>query len=219
MVSRVHEGRAPTLFEVLQRPYCEWFAVGRLDQDSEGLMLLCDDSRVAQRLMDPGTVAKTYLVTVEGLPAEDALERLRNGGLALGTRLTRPIGVVRLGKAPRGGTRLEVVLHEGINRQIRRCFHLVGHRVRRLVRVGVGPARLGDLEPGTGRELAFEEVTGLLAAAGVECQCPHPQGRPFQEESPSRTMIGTITSPASGSAHHHSNATLRPRPTRRMADR
>ncbi|MCU0291553.1 MAG: pseudouridine synthase [Thermoanaerobaculaceae bacterium] len=167
VVSRVPEGRAPTLFALLQRPYCEWFAVGRLDQDSEGLVLLCDDSRVAQRLMDPGAVAKTYLVTVEGLPAEDALERLRNGGLALGTRLTRPIGVARLGKAPRGGTRLDVVLHEGINRQIRRCFHLIGHRVRRLVRVGVGPIPLGELEPGTGRELALEEVTLLLAAAGV----------------------------------------------------
>lgn len=184
VVSRVPEGTAPTLFSLLPEPYCGWFAVGRLDRDSEGLVLLCDDSRMAQRLMDPGTVAKTYLVTVEGLPPEAALERLRNGGLALGTRLTRPAGVVRLGKAPRGGTRLEVVLHEGINRQIRRCFHLIGHRVRRLVRVGVGPVTLGDLEPGTGRELALEEVTGLLAAVGVEISAHTRRAAPSRRRTP-----------------------------------
>lgn len=184
MVSRVSGDRFPTLFALLQRPYCQWFAVGRLDQDSEGLMLLCDDARVAQRLMDPGTVAKTYLVTVEGFPAEEALDRLRDGGLLLGTRATRPMGVARLGKAPRGGTRLELVLHEGINRQIRRCFHLIGHRVRRLVRVGVGPIPLGELEPGTGRELAFEEVTGLLAAAGVEVSAHTRRAAPSRTRTP-----------------------------------
>jgi 23S rRNA pseudouridine2605 synthase len=184
VVSRVPENHTPTLFGLLQQPYCEWFAVGRLDQDSEGLVLLCDDSRVAQRLMDPGTVAKTYLVTVKGLPAEEALERLRNGGLALGTRLTRPIDVARLGKAPRGGTSLEVVLHEGINRQIRRCFHLIGHKVRRLVRVAVGPVRLGELEPGTGRELAPAEVTELQVAAGVEVSVHTRRGVPSRRQAP-----------------------------------
>ena len=184
VVSRVRQGAAPALFELLLPPHCNWFAVGRLDQDSEGLILLCDDSRVAQHLMDPGAVAKTYLVTVEGLPTEEALDRLRAGGLPLGTRLTRPLGVERLGKAPRGGTRLEMVLHEGISRQIRRSFNLVGHRVRRLVRVAVGPVRLDDLAPGTGRELAPEEVAALLATAGADLSARSRRVAPSMRQDP-----------------------------------
>lgn len=167
VVSRVREGGAPTLFMLLPDEFRGFFAVGRLDKDSEGLILLCDDSRVAQRLMDPGVLPKTYLVTVRGLPSEAALHRLRVGGLELDGRKTRPAEVRRLGKAPRGGTRLEVVLHEGINRQIRRCFHALGHRVRRLQRVAVGPVMLGKLQPGQLRELSRVEVVQLLAAAGL----------------------------------------------------
>lgn len=173
VVSRVGEGGAPTLFSLLPDPYGRWFAVGRLDKDSEGLILLCNDSRVAQHLMDPGVLGKTYLVTVRGLPSEEALDRLRAGGIELDGRRTLPMEVQRLGKAPRGGTRLVVVLHEGINRQIRRCFHLLGHRVRRLQRLAVGPVHLGDLEPGQFRELGREEVQQLLAAAGTAV----PEGR------------------------------------------
>ncbi|MGV8039669.1 MAG: pseudouridine synthase [Thermoanaerobaculaceae bacterium] len=167
LVSTVSEGGAPIVFAMLPAAVRSWFAVGRLDKDSEGLLLLCDEPRLAQRLMDPGTLAKTYLVTVEGLPDEAALDRLRAGGMRLGERLTRPIEARRLGKAPRGGTRLELVLHEGINRQIRRGFQLLGHRVRRLVRVAVGPVQLGTLPPGEGRELDPAEVRELLTAAGV----------------------------------------------------
>lgn len=167
LVSTVSEGGARTVFELLPEGVRSFFAVGRLDKDSEGLLLLCDDARVAQRLMDPGTLAKTYVVTVEGLPDETALDRLRSGGVLLGGRLTRPLAARRLGKAPRGGTRLEMILHEGINRQIRRSFLFLGHRVRRLVRVAVGPVELGTLAAGEGRELDPSEVRELLAAAGV----------------------------------------------------
>lgn len=166
-MSTVREGGARTVFEALPEEVRGWFAVGRLDKYSEGLLLLCDDAPVAQRLMDPGTLAKAYVVTVEGLPAEAALDRLRAGGLLLGDRLTRPLEARRLGKAPRGGTRLEVVLHEGINRQIRRSFQRLGHRVRRLVRVAVGPVQLGALAAGEGRELDRSEVQALLSAGGV----------------------------------------------------
>jgi len=167
LVSTVSENAARTVFELLPEEIRGFFAVGRLDKDSEGLLLLCDDARTAQRLMDPGTLAKTYIVTVEGFPDEPALDRLRAGGLRLGLRATRPLEVRRLGKAPRGGTRCEVVLHEGINRQIRRSFQLLGHRVRRLCRVAVGPVQLATLPPGEGRELDPAEVRGLLTAAGV----------------------------------------------------
>ncbi len=167
VVSRVSQGGAPTLFALLPETFRGFFAVGRLDKDSEGLILLCDDSRVAQRLMDPGVLPKTYVVTVRGLPSEAALDLLRAGGMVLNGRKTRPAAVRRLGKAPRGGTRVEVVLHEGINRQIRRCFHALGHRVRRLQRVAVGPVTLGDLPPGHLRELQRAEVVQLLVEAGL----------------------------------------------------
>lgn len=167
VVSRVSERGAPTLFMLLPEEFRGFYAVGRLDKDSEGLILLCNDSRVAQRLMDPGVLPKTYLVTVRGLPSEAALDRLRAGGMELDGRKTRPAEVRRLGKAPRGGTRLEVVLHEGINRQIRRLFHALGHRVRQLKRVAVGPVSLGDLQPGELRELSREEVLQLLKEAGL----------------------------------------------------
>jgi 23S rRNA pseudouridine2605 synthase len=161
VVSRAREGGARTVFELLPSGYREWFAVGRLDKDSEGLMLFCDDPRFAQLLMDPGGVAKRYLVTVVGSPGEEDLEGVRRGGVVIDGRPTRPLEVTRLGKAPRGGTRFAVVLHEGRNREIRRLFAAAGFKVRRLVRVAVGPIELGDLAEGEGRELTPAEVASL----------------------------------------------------------
>ncbi len=161
--SRVREGGAPTVFELLAEPFCNWFAVGRLDKDSEGLLLFADEARLAQRLMDPGLVAKTYLVTVRGLPDDEALTAVREGGLVIDGKPVGPAQARRLGKAPRGGTRLEVVLHEGRNRQIRRSFATLGFRVRRLARVAIGTVVLGTLPVGQGRELTAAEVRDLIA--------------------------------------------------------
>ena len=116
--------------------------------------------------MDPGAVAKRYLVTVTGFPREEELEPMRRGGLVIEGQAARPAEVRRLGKAPRGGTRLEVVLHEGRNREIRRLFLAAGFKVRRLVRTAVGPLELGDLPEGEGRELDAAEVATLAALAG-----------------------------------------------------
>jgi 23S rRNA pseudouridine2605 synthase len=161
VVSRVREGGAMTVFELLPEPYREWFAVGRLDKDSEGVLLFSDDPRLAQRIMDPGGVPKSYLVTVHGFPSETDLAKVRRGGAMIEGRATLPVEVSRLGKAPRGGTRLEVILREGRNREIRRLFAAAGFKVRRLVRVAVGPVHLADLRAGEGRELAPDEVTTL----------------------------------------------------------
>ncbi|OYV97617.1 MAG: hypothetical protein B7Z68_03025, partial [Acidobacteria bacterium 21-70-11] len=166
VVSRVREGGARTVFELLPDAYRDWFAVGRLDKDSEGLLLFCDDPRLAQRLMDPGAVAKRYLVTVVGFPDEEALEPMRQGGLVIDGQPARAAEVRRLGKAPRGGTRFEVVLHEGRNREIRRLFLAAGFKVRRLVRTAVGPVELGDLPEGEGRELTPAEVAALRTLLG-----------------------------------------------------
>jgi pseudouridine synthase len=112
--------------------------------------------------MDPGGVAKTYHVAVRGFPRDEDLAAMRQGGLEVDGHRLLPVEVRRLGKAPRGGTRFEVVLREGRNREIRRLFLAAGFKVRRLVRVAVGAIPLVPLEPGRGRELSADEVETLL---------------------------------------------------------
>lgn len=154
------------VFALLPEEFRRWYAVGRLDKDSEGLLLFCDDAKEAQILMDPGRVAKTYEIVVEGFPREEEIAFMRKGGHVLEGRVLRPVEVDRVGKAPRGGTRFRVVLQEGVNREIRRLFAAAGHKVRRLVRVAVGPVVLGDLQKGKGRELSGPEVEQLAASGG-----------------------------------------------------
>ncbi len=163
VTSTVREGGAPHVFELLPPEARGAYAVGRLDKDSDGLLLFCDDARLAQRLMDPGALEKEYLVVVEGFPADEALAELSRGGMVLDGRALRPCTVERIGKAPRGGTRLRVLLHEGVNRQIRRMLAARGHKVRRLPRMRVGPVALGALSAGSARELTADEVEALRA--------------------------------------------------------
>lgn len=162
--STVAESGARPVTDLLPESYRGWFAVGRLDKDSEGLLLFSDDPVFAQRLMDPGALAKTYEVVVEGFPRDDALAAMRAGGSVLDGRTLLPVEVERVGKAPRGGTRYRVVLHEGVNREIRRLFRAAGHKVRRLKRLAVGPIELGNAEPGEGREISSSERGRLRAA-------------------------------------------------------
>ena len=162
--SAVAEGGATPVYDLLPAEFKGWFAVGRLDKDSEGLLLFSDDASFAQRLMDPGGLAKTYEVVVEGFPDDEALAPMRSGGTRLDGRALRPVDVVRVGKAPRGGTRFRVVLREGVNREIRRLFRAAGHKVRRLKRVAVGTLDLGNLKEGEGREISANEIGQLRAA-------------------------------------------------------
>ena len=172
------EGGATPVYDLLPPEARGWFAVGRLDKDSEGLLLFSDDAAFAQRLMDPGGVAKTYEVVVEGFPGDEALAPMRSGGSEMDGRVLLPVEVERLGKAPRGGTRFRVVLHEGLNRQIRRLFRAAGHKVRRLKRVSVGPIALGELGPGEGREISSRERDLALAALAKSARvAARPAGR------------------------------------------
>jgi pseudouridine synthase len=164
LCSAAAEAGARPVADLLPAEFRGWFAVGRLDKESEGLLLFSDDARFAQRLMDPGGVAKVYEVVVEGFPGDAALAPMRAGGAELDGRALRPVEVTRLGKAPRGGTRFRVVLHEGVNREIRRLFRAAGHKVRRLTRVAVGPVELGEMEEGEGREISANEGERLKAA-------------------------------------------------------
>jgi 23S rRNA pseudouridine2605 synthase len=138
----------------------EWpwiFPAGRLDADSEGLLILTNDALLATRLTDPEKhVPKTYHVTVPGIPTEDELRQLRQGVQLVDGR-TRPIEIVIVGRG-KGETILEMVLREGRNRQIRRMWALFGRRVQRLVRVAIGGLPLGELATGAWRELGEPEI-------------------------------------------------------------
>jgi 23S rRNA pseudouridine2605 synthase len=136
------------------------FPVGRLDMDTEGLLLLTNDGEVTNRLTHPSYgVEKEYLAHVEGAPARSALRRLREG-VELDDGLTAP---ARVSAVEPGVIRL--VIHEGRNRQVRRMCEAVGHPVLRLVRVRIGPVADRSLAPGAFRALAVDEVRALERAA------------------------------------------------------
>ena len=134
--------------------------VGRLDKASEGLLLMTNDTRWAQRVLDPvSNVEKVYHVQIDRLPDERALERLEAGMVLDGERL-----VAKSARLLRSGARnawLEVVLNEGKNRQIRRLLGAIDATVLRLVRIDVGGVRLQDLPRGGVRHLTPEEKAML----------------------------------------------------------
>lgn len=159
------QGR-PTVMDLLPAPArrLRLYPVGRLDFDSEGLVLLTNDGALAQRLLHPSYESeKEYLVDVRGVPADDALGRLAAGfALAPGERPTAPAGVERVRTGARGASaRVRVVLREGRKRQLRRAFAALGHPVERLVRVRIGPLRLRGLAPGEARALSRAERAAL----------------------------------------------------------
>lgn len=136
------------------------FPIGRLDLNSEGLILLTDDGELANLLMHPRYEhIKEYHVYVEGHPEDKALERWRRG-LYLDGQRTAPAEVSILSRE-KDHTWLRVVLREGRKRQIRRVAAKLGHLVHRLIRVRIGPVRLGDLKPGQWRPLSKQEIEQL----------------------------------------------------------
>ena len=158
------EGR-PTVLELLDVPGRVW-PVGRLDTDSEGLLLVTNDGDLTHRLTHPSyEIPKTYLVEVKGSVGSRAIKDLI-GGVELEEGRTKR-AKVDLVERTAGGTLLEMTISEGRNRQIRRMCEAVGHPVRRLVRVSVGPVQLGRLKPGTFRRLSPEEVRALYRACGL----------------------------------------------------
>ena len=155
------EGRWRGLKDFIDLPGV--YVAGRLDADSEGLLLLTGDGRMQARIADPRfKMEKVYWVQVEGEPDDDALAALR-GGVRLNDGLTRPARARRLDPAPGVGPReppirvraaipttwIELALREGRNRQVRRMTAAVGHPTLRLVRAAIGPYTLDGLAPGT----------------------------------------------------------------------
>src|SRR5215470_8390655 len=156
------EGR-PTVMDLLPKRGERVYPVGRLDYASEGLLLMTNDGGLAQKLMKAGShVPKTYLVKISGKPEEKDIERLR-GGVTIELEDKRRVktapATIRLAEDG-ANPWYEVTLIEGRNRQIRRMFERVGHRVERIKRVRMGPLAL-DMEPGKFRELTRREVEQL----------------------------------------------------------
>ena len=142
------------------------FHVGRLDADTEGLLILTNDGELAQRLAHPSHgVQKTYLAQVKGTIERDLGKRLREG-IELDDG---PVSVdsFRVLQANQGRALVELVLHEGRKHVVRRLLRTVGHPVEGLVRVKVGPVSLGDIKPGRMRILGVAEVGELYAAVGL----------------------------------------------------
>jgi 23S rRNA pseudouridine2605 synthase len=139
------------------------FPVGRLDIATEGLLLLTNDGVLAHRLTHPSFgVDKEYLAWVDGTPSRGALRRLREG-VVLDDGLTAPARVATVSP-----DLLRITIHEGRNRQVRRMCEAVGHPVRRLVRVRIGPLSDSSLRPGSWRRLEQDEVRALSNATAVE---------------------------------------------------
>ncbi len=142
------------------------FHVGRLDTPTEGLLLITNDGDFAQRMMHPShEISKTYVAEIEGVIENVTLRKLGRG-------IKLDDGPVRADEVKliqRGGTRsiVQVVLHEGRNRIVRRMFDAVNHPVRRLTRAAVGPVKLGRLKVGELRDLTSEELGALMDLAGL----------------------------------------------------
>ena len=152
-------GRLPTARELVDLPQ-RLYPVGRLDLRSEGLILLTDDGELANVLTHPRYEhEKEYRVLVEGEPDEATLVKWRRG-VFLDGRRTAPAQVTVIGREE-GYTWLRVVLHEGRKRQIRRVGTMLGHPVHRLIRVRIGPVRLGNLKPGEWRHVSDKEREAL----------------------------------------------------------
>ena len=173
--ARDPEGRTTAVDLVPTEPRV--FPVGRLDYDTEGLLVLTNDGALAQLVTQPRHgIEKTYLAEVSGVPTRAKVRALRQG-VTLDDGPTAPARV-RLVQDQGDNAALEIVLHEGRNRIVRRMCEAVGHPVRRLVRTRVGPITDRRLAPGAWRALRPREVRALYAAATEPATPPGDESKP-----------------------------------------
>ena len=160
-VTTLHDDRGrPTVADLTAGAGGRLYPVGRLDMDSEGLLILTDDGAAANALMHPsGRVDKVYTVFVQGPDIPGAVKRLRQMDALEGEPIARP--AVSLVERRGDSAELQVVIHEGKNRQVRRMCAACGLRVKRLIRVAEGPVTLGELPPGKWRTMTADEISYL----------------------------------------------------------
>jgi 23S rRNA pseudouridine2605 synthase len=173
ITSRSDPQQRPTVIDLLAkggvRDYV--YPVGRLDYESEGLLILTSDGELAERLMHPSHgIAREYQARVRGVPDQHALDRLSNGVPLDGRKTAHAEVTIEKVIESQGGDDavLSIVLHEGRNRQVRRMCEAVGHPVVRLRRVRIGPIRDEHIRPGEFRDLSPREVAALGRAARRE---------------------------------------------------
>jgi 23S rRNA pseudouridine2605 synthase len=159
-VTTLHDDRGrKSVGEILKRLRSRVYPVGRLDAETEGLLLVTNDGEMTNVLTHPRYhVEKTYFVTVRGHMDEVAIRRLRGGVFLPEGRFAARVKLIR---ATRETTRLEMTITQGINRQIRRMCIAVGHEVKRLERIRFGPLRLKGLPRGGFRPLTRDEISAL----------------------------------------------------------
>ena len=187
ITTRSDPQRRPTVIDLLSkggvREYV--YPVGRLDYDSEGLLILTRDGDLAARLTHPRHgVDREYEVKVLGIPSEDEMERLARG-VPLDGRKTGPADVKLARLLPEGkGAILSLIIHEGRNRQIRRMCEAIGHPVSKLRRVRIGPITDPHIRPGEFRDLDDKEVAALKRAAGTSSSSArdHASSRPRRRD-------------------------------------
>jgi 23S rRNA pseudouridine2605 synthase len=154
----------PTIMGLLPHTEERLFPVGRLDKDTEGLLIVTNDGDLVYKLTHPKhLVDKTYLAWVEGIPSEKSLKEMRNG-IMLDSGLTAPADA-KIVNCPDSDNKtiacLKIIIHEGKKRQIKRMCFAIGHKVLKLRRIQLGTINLGDLKPGKYRYLTQKEVESL----------------------------------------------------------
>ncbi len=171
------------------------FPVGRLDRNSEGLILLTNDGALADQLTHPRYgVLKVYHVTVAGQVTPEAMRKMREGIYIAEGRVS--VDGAKIRKARSRATDMEISLREGKNREIRRILARLGHKVQHLRRVAIGPLRLGELPSGAYRQLSFEEVKKLKAEAEAGAQRAReagargPQSKPVGGRTAGKSFSG-----------------------------
>jgi pseudouridine synthase len=171
VTTRSDPQRRPTIMDLLTGVREYVYPVGRLDFESEGLLLLTNDGDLAARLTHPRHgVPRVYEATVLGVPDDHDLKRLSRG-VMIDERRTAPAQVELLpARAPGSTSTVRITIREGRNRQVRRMCESIGHPVDRLRRVAIGPIRDGRLKPGAWRDLSEDETRRLRAASASEAR-------------------------------------------------
>lgn len=186
------------------------FAIGRLDEESEGLLLVTNDGELANRMAHPRyRVAKFYLCHVKGVPSAETLASLKRGMYFEEGRFH--VEGVRLKKAVGDSAYLEIVLNEGQNREIRRLMARVGHKVMRLKRVGFGPIRLGDLPAGAFRPLSTDEMKLLQDLSEQRAYLDNSAGRGRKKKFGDKPAFGGKTKFGSKPSYGKSSYSQPPR--------
>jgi 23S rRNA pseudouridine2605 synthase len=215
VTTRSDPERRRTVLELVPPDLGYLYPVGRLDYDSEGLLLLTNDGELAARLTHPRhEVPKVYRARVRGVPDAAAIERLSRG-IPLDGHRTAPAGVkvVKRFETPRGSDAIvELTLREGRNRQVRRMCEAVGHPVMSLGRIQFGPLRDPGLKVGHARELTTAEIRHLKEAAGLAggTSTPAP-GSSRDARRPGMVANGPATEPRPPRPRARSGSAPRPR--------